>query len=340
MRSLLPFSLEDQFATDIDELHFAAGITREDGRTAASVIAISQLDAWLELLADAGVKPQAAFSESDGIPAIPSTTVFLLDGESIFGRRAGQVPFRLEAFSLSNVWQLLVSDDEDRAADLRHLLIYASTAELSSRAGELDELRNLVDDLAVRELRDGKLHLLASALAAGSGTNLLQGAYAPKSNISGLLRPWYAAASLAAALILVVFAGEAVEWFKLAQADSALTEQTGAICSASFGAPQLSTCRAEVQRRLANMGQQSDSRQESFLTTLSVVADAAMSAGELEALSYRNRVLDLEIVLPDVSELDAFTQRVARSELFEVRTLSNTSQDDGLRSRVQVVVKP
>ena len=92
-----------------------------------------------------------------------------------------------------------------------------------------------------------------------------------------------------------------------------------------------------MQRRLSDAGQPVSTGQENFLSALAVVADAASPDMQIEALSYRNKVMDLELVLPGVSALDEFDQRVASSARFELRLLTNTPEDSGIKSRVQVV---
>jgi general secretion pathway protein L len=335
-RSLLPFSLEDHFATDIEELHFAVGAPLPDGRITAAAVERVQLDRWLTMLAESGIRPQAVYPACDGMPAIPSTTTLLLDAGSVLGRRPEEPPFDVPGLGIDDVFALLGSDDPAQA-DLRHVMVYGSAAELEAQADGLDSLRRRVPDVDVRELRDAALPLLAATLIARGGTNLLQGEYAPKSNIRAALRPWRTAAAVAAGIAALWIFGAGIDYLKLRSADSALTERTVEICSRDFGTAVESACRAEAQRRLTSIGQSSSSGDASFLAALSVVADAVDSA-ELEALSYRNRTLDLDMIVSDVTALDEFSRAVGNSREFEARALSNTPQDGGLRSRVQVIV--
>jgi general secretion pathway protein L len=336
MRSLLPFSLEDSFATDVDELHFAAGRTQADGKVAAAVISRASIEDRLAEVRAAGLEPQSMYAPCDGVPDTPSTTNLVLDGDCILGRQPDQCGFRLEGVDLDTVWGLLEESDPEATA-LRHVTVYGRADDLAARRTEIDQLRARVPDLETRELRSGPVELLAVTLARGIGTNLLQGRYAPKSNVKAALRPWYAAAALAGALIVITLVNMTSELVRLRQADAALAQQTQSLCSGRFATSQLSACEAEVQRRLASVGQASTAAESSFLSTLRAVAGAS-DMGTLEAVSYRNDVLDLDMRIPSVAELDAFAQRVASGSPFEVETLSNTPQDQGLRSHVQVLM--
>ena len=92
-----------------------------------------------------------------------------------------------------------------------------------------------------------------------------------------------------------------------------------------------------MQRRLSQAGQSVSAGQENFLSTLAVIADSTAGDVAIEALSYRNKVLDLELLLPSVARLDQLDQQIAGTTRFEVRLLTNTPEDRGIKSRIQVV---
>lgn len=338
LRSLLPYSLEDHFAADVEDLHFAAGPAMPDGRRSASVVERELIEAWLARLDAAGLGPAALYAASDGVPDMPSTTTLVVDDGAILGRRPGQPPFQLDGLGLDEVVDLLAAD-ETAAPDLRHLMIYGTRDGLDRCAAEIEALRARPGEVDVRQLPDGPFGLIAGTLLGSGGTNLLQGEYAPRSNVRAALKPWAAAAGLAGALLAVTLVGGGIELLRLRAADARLSDQTASLCTERFGIRSEADCRAEAQRRLAVAGQTVDSTDLSFLSVLDTVAEATDLAG-FEALSYRNRTLDLDMIVPSVTALDEFSQRVGSDRAYQVRTLSNTPQDEGLRSRIQVVAAP
>jgi general secretion pathway protein L len=335
LRQLLPYTLEDAFAADIDSLHFAAGRRTTSGAVLASVVEQGRLEAWLDAIRAAGLRPHAVYAETEGVPDTPSTLSLVLEGERVYGRRPDQAAFVLEGLSLSQVVDLLATQGEDRS-DLQHLIVYTeSDAQLRHQA-ELAEIRTRVASLDVKVAADGVLARFATTLLFEPGANLLQGSYAPRSDYTGLLRPWYAAAALAAGFIAVSAGSLAAEYFALKRQDSALSDQVTTICARDFGSPRLSACRAEMQQRLAAAGQQSSLGQESFLTTLAAVSESMVAEGRIEALSYRNGVMDLQLVAPSVPLLDQFSQGVAAGGRFQVRIQSANPSDAGVEGRVQI----
>lgn len=336
IRQLLPYSLEETFAADIDSLHFAAGARTPAGQIAVSVAARERIEAWLAALDAAGVRPHAMVSEADGVPDTPSTLNLLIEGERIYGRRPGEAPFVLEGLTLAEVLELLAAQGGE-GTDLQHLLVYLDAAAQQRRIMELAEIHARVASLDVKELPDGVFPRLAATLVFEPGANMLQGSYAPRSDIAPLLRPWYAVASLLIAWIAVTIGAQAIELVSLRGEDRALTEQVSSICTQSFGSARLSACTAEVQSRLAAAGQATSTGTEGFLSTLAVVAASQVEDSRIEALSYRNRTLDLQVIVPSISLLDTFARAVNETNRFDVRIQSTNPGETGIEGRVQVV---
>ena len=93
LRQIVPFSLEEALAEDVDRMVFAIGAKLPSGATQVAAVAKERMDAWLAQLRSAGIVPHAVCSEADGIPDIPATLVLIIEGERIAGRKPGQAPF-------------------------------------------------------------------------------------------------------------------------------------------------------------------------------------------------------------------------------------------------------
>lgn len=338
LRKMLPFSLEDTLAEDIDELFFALGPRRDGDRVRSAIVSRARLEGWLAALGAAGLTPQAVYSEAEGVPETPGTLTLVIEGERVYGRVPDRPPFVFEGLSLDAILDTLDASRAEADAPVGHAVIY-----LDARAQEVFEqdLRALPARIAstdVKLMADGAWYRLASTLAREPGINLLQGAYAPKSNWAGLIRPWRLAASLLLAAFLLVVLGRGAEYLVLRHEDAALTARLTDACAKSVGARQLASCRTEVQRRLAASGQASTGSDRDFLETLAAVASSQGGAkSRIQAMSYRNAIMDLQVVVPDVPTLDAFVESVERSNRYQANIQSTTPGKDGIEGRVQVV---
>jgi general secretion pathway protein L len=337
LRQMLPFSLEDEFAGDIEELHFAAGERNENDALAVSVIARDRLDFWLGVLDTAGIEPRRICSEADAVPDTPGVVTLFVEKRRILGRRPGGAPFVFGEIGLAELWHLLESEREAKD-DLEHVVLFVDREAYAARREEIEHWRAGIGDVNLKELADGTLPKLASGLVHRNGTNLLQGDYAARSNVRALARPWLAAAGFALALAAISVLGTGAQYFKLNRQESRLTDQATQICTDRYGIPQLSRCLVEMGRRLADAGQTSASGGRGFL---SMLADVATSVGEsisISGISYRDRIMTLEVVTPNASYLDAFRQRLSDGGAYAFDTQNSVTQRDGsLQARVRIV---
>jgi general secretion pathway protein L len=332
LRQLLPYSLEDSLAAEIESLHFAAGARTDSGALLVSVIAHERLAGWLRTLDGMGVRPTAVYSEADGIPDTPATLNLLVEGQRVYGRLPGAAPFVLDGMSVAETIDLMQGQVAGGSPAYEHVLVWLESE--SERLPELAEVHSRVASLDVKALDGGSLPRLAATLVFRPGANLLQGQYAPKSDYMGMLRPWRFAAAVFLAWVGVTVGAQVAEYFTLRNSDAALTSEMTAICTQAFGSASLAQCTTELRGRLAALGEQS-AASAGFLSTLVVLAESEVD-GRIEALSYRNRVMDLQLTVPSVMQLDAFAQRIGDDGRFVARIQSTNPNETGVQGRVQI----
>ena len=74
--------------------------------------------------------------------------------------------------------------------------------------------------------------------------------------------------------------------------------------------------------------------------TLATVAEARSADNQIEALSFRNGVMDLRVVAPGVPELDEFARNVSSGGQFQAVIQGTSTSDTGIEGRLQVVAVP
>jgi general secretion pathway protein L len=336
LRQLVPYSLEEALADDVEELAFAVGPRLASGAVSVAVVAKQKLERWLAELAAAGIAPHAVFGAVEGAPDTPSTLTLMLSGSVICGRRPGSPPFTLDGVSIAEVLELARAGGDPDASDLKHLLVYADDEGHRLHQAEFATIGESVESCEIKLLPDGVFPHLAAALITRPGTNLLQGAYAPKSNWAALARPWRAAAGLLIAVGVLALAGQGIEQWSLRREDARLTEQLAADCQRIASSARLSVCEAEVQRRLASVAGAGGGDGETFLSTLAAIADARKGDSRIDALSYRNRIMDLQIMASNVTALDEFARGLVETQRFDARIQSSNPDPSGVQGRVQV----
>ncbi len=333
LRQVAPFSLEEQLANDVDEMAFAIGARLPSGATQVVAVAKERMDAWLAALNSAGIEPHALMSEADGIPDIPATLVIVVEDGRIAGRKPGHAPFVLEGLSLREALSfVLTGNGEDD--ELRHVRVFADSAGHARFAAELEALGSRFASADVKLLAGGVFPYLAATLAQRPGTNLLQGAYAPKSNWLAMLRPWRLAASLLVAASALALVLQGAAYWQLRRADAALDAAVSDACRRIVGDPSTSGCQREVRQRL---GASAGTTAEDFLSTLAAIASARDPEMRIDGLSYRNRAMDLQLIVPSVTSLDALSRELEQTRRFDVEIQGAEPTESGTEGRLRIV---
>lgn len=347
----LPFALEEQVAQDVERLHFAAGDRRSNGRTPVAVVEREFLETLLERLRDAGLEPAGVFSEAQGLSRIPGTLSALIEGDRIILNDGAGMELALEGLrpgdALAAIGALDEPDSHEGAAEgsevPRHVLIYCDPDVAERHELEFQALRQQMDSLEVKLLPDGALPRLAVTVAAGGGINLLQGRYAPRSATGSLLRPWRAAAALAAVLVALALIGSGLRYAELQAEDERLRAEVVEAFQAAFPwVREVRDPRAQMNSELARLGRASGGEQtpRQFLATLESIgtAMAQTSGTRIEAISYRDGVMDIRLTAPDVATLDRLRKAVDQDGRFTARIQSTDQQEGSVRSRLQIQV--
>ena len=330
MRQIVPFALEDSLAADVDGLVFAVGARLSPAAAAVAVVSRTKLETWLAALASAGLVPQALYSEAEGVADVPGTLLLMVEGSRVYARRPGHPALVLDGLTLRQTVDLFRAGPG--ADELKHALAYADPADQARFQVELAEVADVFESAEAKVAADGLFPHLAATLAQRPGTNLLQGRYAPKSNWLELARPWRHAASLLAAAGLLALLLQGAEFWTLRRADKELGDLLTASCQKIVGTNRASACDAEVQKRLKTDGKSA----ETFLTTLEAIAAARDPALRIDALSWRNRIMDLQLVASDVGASDQFAKSLEQTHRFRPKIESVNPNDSGVEVRIQI----
>jgi general secretion pathway protein L len=331
MRQIVPFSLEDSLAADVESLVFAVGARLSPASVAVAVVDKAKLEAWLAALASAGIVPQAVYGETEGVPDVPGTLWLLLEGSCVYVRRPGRPPFALEGMTLRQAVDALGTAGADD--EIKHAIAYADPGSQARLQAELRELADLFESAQAKVAVDGVFPHLAATLAQRPGTNLLQGLYAPKSNWIELGRPWRHAAVLLAAVGLLALVLSVAEYWALRRADERLGDLLTQSCQRIFGTNRASACDAELDRLRKNA---SAANAETFLTTLEAIAAARDPELKIDSLVWRNRTLDLQLIGADVGALDKFAKSLEQTHRFKPKIESANQNDTGVEGRMRI----
>lgn len=341
----VPFALEEQLAEDVDKLHFAIGKRGKEGAVPVAAAARARLEQWLSQLNEAGLEPDALFSEGEGIPGIPNAHTLLFEGDTCLIRAPDGETTVLEDLELREIAALLdlvgvaASDGGDEEKEPVHLNLYMGQTEHETLSADIDWLRERVASLEVKLLPEGTLPHLAVNLGTGQGINLLQGAYAPVTDSGPLWKPWRLAAALLVGLLATILVVEFVELKRLEAQESELDEAMAELVKkACPGTRRIVNARAQLEQCGKISGGDPGNTDQRFLRSLATLGSvmAETPNTKITALSFRNAIMDLRLTAPNVDALDKIRRLVTERSDMEADIQSATPKETGIEGRVRI----
>lgn len=337
----VPFALEEQLTEDIDQLNFAVGRRRPNGATAVAAVSRKVLHDWIEDLHAAGLEPVAIYPDISLMPENPSLTVLWLEKERLAVRRPGALPFAVE---LSPVSEALVVagvipdplDITSEPKDAANAVLYITREDWTRVQDEFEELSEKFASLKVQLLADGPLPWLARGLADTEAVNLLQGDFARTTDYGARWRRWRNAAALAAALLVVHVAAQALQIRQAKRETAALDGEIASVFSAAMPNETLQDPRLQMQARLDRI-HKSGAGPEVFLRTLKALsgAMAVTPKTDIDSLSFHEDALDMKVNTQSLASLSQLSQYIGKQGL-TAEIQSSTPVSGGLEAHVQV----
>lgn len=316
----VPFALEEQLTEDVDQLIFALGKRRAGGGTPVAVVSRSVLQGWLADLSAAGITPAAIYADMSLLPVNPGQSVLWLEHGRLSVRRPGKLPFSVELTPVTEALIVAGVIADPLAADaashtLESAILYATREDWAIVQDEVETLTDRFASLKIQLLPDGPLPWLARSLEGTDAVNLRQGEFAPAATGGGW-RKWRTAGALAAGLLAVHMAADAVQLRQAKRASAALDAEIAQVFSASMPAVEMKDARRQMQTRLERIRHSGPGPQH-FLRTLQALSEAVSVSPNttIDSLSYRQDLLDMKVTAPSLAALSQLSQRVGKQGL-------------------------
>ncbi len=337
----VPFMLEDQLASDVDQLHFVSGAPDAAGQVATVVVEHQKMQQWLELLKAHGVEPHMIVADLCCLPRVAEQSwSLLLERESALICTAQNRGFAVDGANLLLMLRSALQESEKGAGLPEQLRLMSAVADDAALPEQVMEQLNEFDLIVHRETEGVDiLALLAKGLDEKQALNLLQGQYSRRDQLGKLLRPWRAAAVMLAALLLFSGGMTVADYFKLSQQQIALKkhiEQT--YLAACPGAKRIVNPKAQMKECLKKMRGGGSASGDGLLEMMASVGDALKAASglQLQRISFRNGQLDMALVIADIQGLDKLKQRLIKDSGLKVEILSATSRNSRIEARLQL----
>ncbi|MFQ5469876.1 MAG: type II secretion system protein GspL [Gammaproteobacteria bacterium] len=332
--SAIPFALEDQFACEVDELHFAIGKRESDGTVNTAVVSREKMDQWLEAIRGAGIEPDTIVPDCLAVPmSEDGWTVFIDETVSII-RTGGQHGISVDNDNLQDTLSLMLSEVEDVQPESISII----DCRESDQPLPID-MNSLDVESRCEKSSVAAITWFAHAFKDSDIINLAQGPYSRQEQLGKLLRPWRAAAAMLLALVGISLIATSLDYFRLKDESTRLSQQIDKLYLDSCpGASRIVNVKVQMERCLKKMGGGATILSGGFLDML---ADAGASLNktdnmELTRLSYREGMLDLALMINDLQGLDKLKQRLSTDAKLSVEIQSASARDNKVEARLQI----
>jgi general secretion pathway protein L len=334
LAQVVPFALEEHLAVDVDDLHFAVGKRESRPGTPVAVVSHARMDAWLALLADAGLHADAIYPETAALPETPNAITLLIEGPRVYVRRSDTRGAVLDVQPLIEALQLALASGEEAR---EHVTIYLTEDDYERERELLEGMREFTASLQLKLLPDGPLPLLAANVVKDGGVNLLQGRYQANRKLQLSFAPWRYAAVLALVFLASHIGLKSWQYFHYKSQEARVDDQIGQLYQQLMpGAPlpDASAARRMVESRLNQL--RGSGPVSGMMTTLAALGEAMgqVANTNVESIAYTNNTTHLRVLAPSVAELDRIRQ-VASEHGLDAKIESETPRDSKREGRLQ-----
>ena len=324
----LPFTLEEQLASDIDQLHFSTAFT-DSNSLCAAVCSEDKMSIWQELLADLP-SPGKWVPEPQLLPWNAGEWTIVLEDNHAIVRTGGCQGFSTERSLLASMLRAVLQDADQAPSAI---IVYGQDQVAD---GELLP-QDLLEKMQWRR-GDFQTALLLSEVE-NTSVNLLQGRFAPRLSLEKWWQQWRLVATVfAAAFCLQLIAGYA-SYVQLEQENLALRGEIQNSYRRAFPKGALVDPEKQVKRQLDAL--RGTSQSSGFVSLMNRVGEivASKPGTAIASINYNDKggEMRMNITATDFEAVEAIRTAMTDNGLEAVMESSNV-QGDEVRARLRIGV--
>jgi general secretion pathway protein L len=321
----VPFALEDQLASPVEDLHFALPEHIAGGRIPVAVVARTTLREWIDALSAQGIRADVMIPETLAFAANDDGATLMIEPQRALLRWGAARAVACDPPALAQ-WLAVVAAPAAQVFDFRQAPRQALPVAVST----------------YHERQPDALAFFATQLPREPAFNLLQGEFAPSHRHLPAQQLWGRAALLAGVAVVLALVFAAGDWLRLSRESDRLEAEQRAALRASL--PDLANVAGDPRQLMdsALTRMRGGAGGTGLLALLDRIGPilASTTRVSLRGIEYRNATLELGLRAPDVPALDLVQQQLANLGL-KVEVTSASTGDKGVDGRLRISgVKP
>lgn len=324
LQQIVGYALEETLSEEVSRIHFAVGRRTPDGEVPVAAIRRSFMEEWFSAIRTSGLRVHEMLPEALSIPISEDEWTLLVEGDQGVLRTGESHGFALDLSEFEAIFALTWEQTE--ASQRPERLRLYSFEPLPEALFDPDTLPDGVTlEVEACDHESSPLQLMLSTLKTAAPTiNLLSGDYSLHREFRKLWLPWREAAILVGAFLAIQLIFSIAQLHHHDRLNSAFLEEQHQLFRDTL--PEVSTIRfprRQMEARLQELYKNQTVHTADFIeffAPAAVVIDTPSI--ELQSVSYRSGVLDLSLLTPDLSSLEAVKTRFDQMEALEVELRS------------------
>lgn len=326
LKQALPFALEEQLITDIDEQYFVLGPKLGEQKYAVAVVAKAYLENILDNLKQIELYPGKVLPESLLLPLHEGKLTVAEDGDRIIVRTGTYSGFACDKTNLGLMLNNVVNENNQNKDEI---VFYGSQESLPS---ELDGIQCEQHDVS---------HKIISLLYHDSapGLDLLPSQYIHREKIDIKIKQWIPAAAMVLIWAVIQLSIQIYDFTKLNKQDVALQQSLENIYRQTFpDARKIVNVEAQMRQRLEELRERSGKAESGFTEMLVRSAPVLQRTPglKLHALRYHDGRMDLELEVRDLNSLEQLKENLIKTGGWQVEIQSASSVENKVQGKLQV----
>lgn len=312
----IPYALETELTQDVEQLHFAVGVTDPQNTTPVIVISRVRIEKWLSALEAQGIEPLALYLDLLCLPLAAESWSLLIDRDQLQIHNGRHQGFCADSENASELLQIALQQAGESAPD--KLTLYR----LTDQALELPEGIEIAE--TPLDADDALIRLLAEGLDEKQRINLLQGDYAKVDKFTLQWKRWLPAAVLAGVALLLSLALNLLDYYRYDTQNRQLKQQIEQVFRQAF--PEVKRIvdpkvQMEQQLKALRGGQKGGATRFASLFAPAAAVIEGSPDTRLENISFRDGQLDLQLTIKELQALEKLKQSIEEKRLnVEIRT--------------------
>ena len=332
LKQAIPFALEDDIASDINDCHFAFKKSEIDESIIVNVINRKLFKNYLNQLKEINISPSFVVSENSCVSMTEDTINLIIEDAKAHGRCGFKEPYTLDIMELTAIIKVLESNN------INHLQISLS----KNNDSLIKQIRGLADtykSVDTKILSKGAFQEFIKNYFVQDHINLLQGDFKPKIKFEKVFKPWRKSAALAIFLLLSLIINNVLTTNKLVNYEADLSAYFLNEYKYFYNSAPNVDDPVRIVNSIKN-GAQLNMNNSIFLNGLNLISESVAKENnvQLSSISFDDNRFNLRVFTLTLTSLDSLITNINSNNSLNAIIQTTNQSDSKVESRIQIQV--